>query len=122
MKTSTMNKAAYVKTYGELRTRPASEETLAMWNQIQKLGVAEYLILEPEKGEKIQQLRASWQVRLNKFAWRLHSNFVVRACLNREEDHVVLWKEPRPSPANGAPNKPGAVRTPAPPAQPARAS
>ncbi len=98
MKISTMSKTAYLQAYGEPVSGSGSAETLAMWERIEKIALGDYLILEPETKNSLKtlgRLRDGWKKRLERMTTKLHSNFVVRACANREEKHVVLWKETR---------------------------
>ena len=91
MKVSTFNRNQYVATYGPITTRKTSEETLALWQKVQKLPIDQFLILEPERGEDVEKLRSQWYPRLAKLA--KSANFVVRFAIHHEEKHVLIWKE-----------------------------
>lgn len=96
MKTTTLGKTAYEQTYGPVgRGGARSEETLALWEKLKKLPVVEYLLLEMEKGEKLNARRAAIYQAMKKMVEATHSNFKVRLAINKREDHIVLWKEPK---------------------------
>lgn len=97
MRTQVMSKAAYTAAHGELsvHSRLPSPETMEFWEKVKKLAVAEYLIIEPEKNENVYKLKAAWQTRIKKLSVKTNANFNPRFAINREEKHVVLWKEPK---------------------------
>jgi hypothetical protein len=95
MKTSTISKAAYEQTFGPLLHR-CSVDTLEIWRKIQKLPVTEYMVFEPEKGQSLDTLRNGMWGRLRRFL--PGSNFKIRFAVNKNENHVVLWKEARVQP------------------------
>jgi len=63
--------------------------------KLKKLAIVEFLILEPEKGEDVNKLRTSWYAKLSKMAKDTRSTFHLRLAINRQENHIVAWKEPK---------------------------
>jgi hypothetical protein len=97
MKLQQMTRAAYETTYGALRQSRTSPETWELFDKVRKLPLTEFLILEPEKGEKLGSVRSSWYSRLVKITKQTNSPFRVRLAINRSEGHILLWKEPKKS-------------------------
>jgi hypothetical protein len=93
MKLSNLSKAAYEQAYGPVGRRRASEETLAFWQRVQKLSVAEYLIIEPDKGADLKKERNKHAHVVKKFT--MQANFQCRFAINEHEKHIVCWKEPK---------------------------
>jgi hypothetical protein len=109
MKTSVISKAAYVVAHGAPARSGSSfdPEIVSLWNKLQKLqmtttgnGGGEYIIVEPEKDEDLRHLRTRVYGGIRTYARRVRpATFAVRMLLRRDESHVLVWREPLPSPA-----------------------
>jgi hypothetical protein len=94
-KVSTITRSAYEAQFGPPPIgRRTSEETMAVWERLKKVTVAEYLLLEPERGEDVKKLAGSWSMKLKKLAEKLHVNYKIRVVAHLTEGHVLVWKEP----------------------------
>ena len=94
-KVSKITRPAYETQFGPPPVgKKTSAETMAMWERLKTITIAEYLLIEPEKGEDAKKLAQTWSVKLRKLAEKLRANFKIRVVYHPTEKHVLLWKEP----------------------------
>jgi hypothetical protein len=94
-KVGKITRAAYEQQFGPAPIgRKTSAETMAMWEKLKSVTVAEYLLIEPDRGEDAKKLANSWAMKLRKLAEKLHATFKIRCVYHPTEKHVLIWKEP----------------------------
>jgi hypothetical protein len=94
-KVGKITRAAYEQQYGPPPVgRKTSAETMAVWEKLKTVTIAEYLLIEPDRGEDAKKLATSWSVKLKNLAEKLHANFKIRCVYHPTEKHVLIWKEP----------------------------
>lgn len=98
MKSEVVQRVQYVEDYGPVNQggRGISPEYYELFDRLRKASIVDYLVVEPEEGENIVTIRKHLTKRLRMLAVKFSAKFRVRVALNREANHVVVWKEALP--------------------------
>lgn len=95
MKTRVLAKSEYISTYGSVgRGSTSDPETVEVYKKAAALPLVEFLVVEPGPREDINKLRQGLQHRMAVMAKKAGLTSKFRYAVNKDEKHIVIWKEP----------------------------